>query len=169
LAVGNKANDLFWKDPIGKQRAYRGLPLQVYSCWNGGVVIDAMPFYEHVIKFRRGKPNECSESECSLFCKDLWNLGYGKIALVPNIALAYSFEDYEKVRTPWENLKLHDETLKPFYARDLLLDECESKECSSPTIDWKPIPKKVFCLPLADVGVHDVDWTNALWIDPSTV
>lgn len=77
----------FWQDEEGRSRARQGLPVQVYSCWNGGVIFNTRPVYENGLKFRRGYSPECSESECSHFSKDLWNLGYGRIQIVPSVCL----------------------------------------------------------------------------------
>ena len=32
---------------------------------------------------------ECSASECSLICNDYWEVGYGRIMMVPRVKLAY--------------------------------------------------------------------------------
>ena len=113
---------LFWKDRLGQARASQGRPVQVYSCWNGGVVIDPRPFYESRLQFRRGKKGECAESECSHFSKDLWQAGYGKIAIVPSVAVAYTFEEYERVRTRWELLMDVKGRMIPFFAPKLQPD-----------------------------------------------
>ncbi|KAJ1826564.1 hypothetical protein LPJ56_002114, partial [Coemansia sp. RSA 2599] len=59
-------------------------PFQVQCCWNGLAVIDASVFAEpHIIRFRRSRPNECSASECSLLCNDMWNAGFQRAVVVP--------------------------------------------------------------------------------------
>ena len=157
-------SNIFWKDPIGKLRASKGLPVQVYSCWNGGVVIDSRPFYDFNLKFRAGYRSECKESECSLFSKDLWNSGYGKIAIIPNIIVSYSIKQYLYFRTKWETLKSPLDTPKPFYASQLSIDY---KYNVSYPIDWKPIPALVRCFELAEIGNRYVNWVDTELIDPS--
>lgn len=72
-------------------------PSHVYCCWNGIAVFDAAPFYAGV-RFRwaanldPASPHsgECAASECSLACKDLWRIGYGRVLLDPAVQVAYS-------------------------------------------------------------------------------
>lgn len=105
--------ELFWRDPVGRERARLGLPVQVFSCWNGGIVVSADPFYKLTnLRFRRNHPGECSESECSHFTKDLWVGGYGRIMVAPTVAVAYSLEDFKIARTPWEQLRAPNETMR---------------------------------------------------------
>ena len=35
---------------------------------------------------------ECMQGEPQLLCKDLWRMGYGKIAAVPTVNLEYTIE-----------------------------------------------------------------------------
>ena len=164
----NRTNalDIFWQDPIGKLRSSLGLPSQVYSCWNGGVVIDSRPFYDHNLKFRSGHPGECKESECSLFCKDLWNLGYGKIALIPNILVSYTEKEFRYFRTKWESLKEPSETPLSLYTPLLTVNNSLNVSYS---IDWKPIPRLVKCFALNHTGERHVNWLDAEMIDPRVV
>lgn len=63
-------------------------PIPVYSCWNGMIALKAKPFYEG-LRFRAAASGECRASECTLFCKDLWNAGHGNIVIDPAVALSY--------------------------------------------------------------------------------
>jgi alpha-1,3-mannosyltransferase len=142
----------FWKDVSGQRRARQGLPVQVYSCWNGGVVFDTRPVYEDGLKFRRGYAPECSESECSHFSKDLWNLGYGKIQVVPSVisleysvkaqyfnsrqcmqvGVAYSMEDFGQVRSAWESLSsAKGKAIPMYYLKSGIAKDEEEKEQQS--------------------------------------
>lgn len=79
-------------------RLKKGLPFQVFCCWNGGVILDARPFYVNNLRFRAAMLNECRESECSIICKDLWNLGYGNIVVVPRVKVAYKARMYRMMK-----------------------------------------------------------------------
>lgn len=155
----NSAWDLFQGDPIGKSRAAKGFPVQVYSCWNGGIVIDSKPFYYKNLEFRNHYQGECPESECSLFAKDLWNYGFGKIVMIPNIFVAYSKKQYLKFRSKWEEISYADEVLIPFYADKLSITLVNNV---SYAVEWKSIPKSVKCFPNTFNGIHED-------IDPSLV
>ena len=95
-----------------------GLPVRVYSCWNGLVIFDASVLSSNPgIKFRSWNQsevraptplnkfsieetrllqknvfndNECSVSECQLFSKDLWAFGKNKIYINPTVKVDYN-------------------------------------------------------------------------------
>ncbi|KAJ6250015.1 hypothetical protein M0813_16701 [Anaeramoeba flamelloides] len=68
----------------------KGLPFQVYSCWNGIVIFKTEPWLKEKIKFRTSyKEEECYASECELICKDFWSYGYNKIYINPIVQVAY--------------------------------------------------------------------------------
>lgn len=81
--------NLFWNNPEAQQRVLQGLPFQVYSCWNGAVAFTAQPVLERKVRFRAAYDKECPQGEPTNFCKDLWLGGYGRIAVVPSVNLAY--------------------------------------------------------------------------------
>jgi len=83
----------------------QGLPVPVQCCWNGMVVMNAEPFHRG-LRFRHmdvkpsqrryyttfGKaevPKECSASECSLLCRDLWANNYTKVIMDPSVKVLY--------------------------------------------------------------------------------
>lgn len=74
-----KGEITFKSDPESRWRYSMGLPIQVYSCWNGLALLNAEPFYKHDVRFRayHKKLNECAASECKFLSKDYWELGYG--------------------------------------------------------------------------------------------
>ena len=101
----------------------RGVPVPVQCCWNGMVVLDAEPFHRGLrfryapvklaiqrfyLKQGRGaeRPSdaglECTASECSLLCKDLWNSNYTDIIMDPAVKVAYQ-ENY-----PWFKNRRHE-------------------------------------------------------------
>ena len=68
-------------------------PLRVSCCWNGLAVFDAEIIYAGV-QFRRGKPDlkECSNSECSIFCRDAHSRGFDRVIVDPAVQVAYNYE-----------------------------------------------------------------------------
>jgi alpha-1,3-mannosyltransferase len=94
----NSAWNLFWNNPETLARFNSHKPFQVFSCWNGAAVFTAKPFLEKEIAFRSKVRDECFQGEPQLLCKDLWHLGYGKIAVVPAVNLEYSDEAARKIK-----------------------------------------------------------------------
>jgi len=107
----DSAWDLFWNNPTTGHRLSTGKPFQVFSCWNGATAFTAKPLRERTIKFRSSYEQECTQGEPVLFCKELWHLGYGKIAVVPSINLEYSDKDARKIKaikgyvSDWVNIE----------------------------------------------------------------
>ena len=99
-ADGNwdSAWDLFWSDEKTKQRFDARQPFQVFSCWNGGAVFSARPLFRAGLKFRAPYDGECFNGEPALFCKDMWWLGYRKIAVVPTVNLEYTDQGARDIR-----------------------------------------------------------------------
>ncbi|KAF1952166.1 hypothetical protein CC80DRAFT_181283 [Byssothecium circinans] len=130
--VDNDAG-IFWNHPVSRQRHDAWKPLQVFACWNGITVFTAKPIMEHKIKFRyvpNDDKNECYQSEPNLFAKDMWFHGYGKIAVVPTVNLAYSDGEAKRLREQKGWLQQH-----------LVPDE-------EALIDWTTTPPaKVVCVP----------------------
>lgn len=94
----NSAWNLFWDNPDSKQRFDDHKPIQVFSCWNGGTAFVATPLLQKKVKFRAPKEEECYQGEPSLFCKDMWHLGWGKIAVLPTVNLEYSDDGGTKIK-----------------------------------------------------------------------
>ncbi|KAH8771903.1 family 69 glycosyltransferase [Diaporthe sp. PMI_573] len=82
--------NLFWNDHETEGRYGAHLPFQVFSCWSGAVALSADPILYGDMVFRGYHSGECFQGEPELFCKDLWHKGWGKIAVVPSVSLAYS-------------------------------------------------------------------------------
>lgn len=95
----NSAWNLFWNNPDAQKSLYAKRPFQVFSCWNGAVAFTAQPLLEQKIKFRSAYEDECPQGEPKIFCKEMWNLGYGKVAVVPSINLEYSDEAAKKIKS----------------------------------------------------------------------
>ncbi|KAF2642195.1 hypothetical protein P280DRAFT_372219, partial [Massarina eburnea CBS 473.64] len=130
--VDNEAG-IFWNEPVSRARHDAWKPVQVFACWNGITVFTAKPIMEHKIKFRfvpDDDEDECYQAEPNLFAKDLWYHGYGKIAVVPTVNLAYSDGDAKRLREE-----------KGWAPQHLVSDE-------EALIEWiaEP-PEKVVCVP----------------------
>ena len=89
----NFATNLFWNDPSTRRRYDKKQPFQVYACWNGAVAFTALPFLKGEVQFRRSKEGECYMGEPTLLCKDFWTNGYGRIAVVPTVNVAYEISE----------------------------------------------------------------------------
>ncbi len=83
------SGNLFWADRTTSAKYLSRQPFQVYACWNGGAVIAARPIMERQIRFRRNVDGECYMGEPTLFAKDLWRLGFGRIQVVPSVNVGY--------------------------------------------------------------------------------
>ncbi|TVY19772.1 Alpha-1,3-mannosyltransferase CMT1 [Lachnellula arida] len=126
----NNAWNLFWNDQQTQNRFDRHQPFQVFSCWNGGAVFNATPVLERKIKFRSSMEGECLQGEPQLFSKELWHLGYGKIAVIPSVNIAYSDDRAREAKMG-----------KGDVTGILLMGEGNDK------IEWKAKPpKKVKCM-----------------------
>ena len=90
---------LFWNNPEALEKLNAGKPFQVFSCWNGAVTFTAKPIVQQKLRFRSSVAQECPQGEPKSFCKDLWLLGYGKIAVVPSVNLEYNDEGGEKIKS----------------------------------------------------------------------
>ena len=127
------AYNLFWDDPESQLRYKTGKSLQVFSCWNGATIFPAKPVMAEKIKFRRSYDDECYQGEPQIFCKELWKLGYGKLAVVPTVNVEYSDDAAKEIK------KLKG------YTSDWIAKE--KPEDPSNKINWKGPPDQVKCMP----------------------
>ncbi|KAK8125896.1 uncharacterized protein PG998_001655 [Apiospora kogelbergensis] len=103
----SQAWDIFAGDPDTKRRYMDKNPFQVFACWNGATAFTAAPILGLPaepgrgpigkasgarVAFRYNREGECYAGEPTLFCKDLWWWGYGRIAVIPSINIEYSDE-----------------------------------------------------------------------------
>ncbi|KAL8669486.1 MAG: hypothetical protein Q9168_005920 [Polycauliona sp. 1 TL-2023] len=130
----NSAWHLFWNNPEASEKLNAGKPFQVFSCWNGAVTFTAKPIVQQKLKFRPAAPSECHQGEPKSFCRDLWALGHGKIAVVPSVNLEYSDDAGKRIKS-----------LKGYVSRFTDGGDEDDK------IEWqaKP-PEKVKCIPSYD-------------------
>ncbi|OBR07860.1 alpha-1,3-mannosyltransferase CMT1 [Colletotrichum higginsianum IMI 349063] len=143
----NSAWNIFWNDDTSRRRFADHKPLQVFSCWNGAVAMTARPLLDRLVRFRAPGPGECFQGEPQLFCKDLWNAGFGRIAVVPSVNLEYSDEAGRKIKAAkgytgqWVGDEDKDETFK---------------------VDWKADPpEKVKCMAIYDKQTWE-PWNQGL-------
>ncbi|KAI1612533.1 cryptococcal mannosyltransferase 1-domain-containing protein [Exophiala viscosa] len=92
------SKNLFWNHFESRSRYKQGKPVQVFSCWNGAVALNAQPFMEGKVDFRSAHIGECYFGEPTLLAKDLWKLGNGRIAIIPKVNLGYSVEVSAKAK-----------------------------------------------------------------------
>eukprot|EP00898_Chlorokybus_atmophyticus_P001450 jgi/Chlat1/2305/Chrsp17S00167 len=85
-------------------RFQQGLPVSVYCAWNGMVSIRPEVFYDQQTRFRTRKwRGECSASEMTFFCQDIWK-AYGlntRVVIDPRVLVAYKpavFADIDLAR-----------------------------------------------------------------------
>jgi alpha-1,3-mannosyltransferase len=147
----DQAWNLFWNAPAEQARLHAHQPFQVFSCWNGAAAIAARPLLERRVAFRSPLPGECFQGEPQLFCKDMWHVGFSKIAVVPSVNLEYDDDAGRKIKA-----------LKGFTGQSTL-DEDESYR-----IEWRPDPpEKVKCMPADYARQEWRPWDETLEITVS--
>ncbi|KAJ3426989.1 hypothetical protein M0812_26564 [Anaeramoeba flamelloides] len=134
----------------------RGLPVQVYSCWNGVVVYKSEPWLKNNVRFRTSYPDECYSSECTLLPKDLYEEGYYKVFINPIVQSAYNQESYNAL-------------LKTDYYQKVVLNNnyySQYRELNQIKHDYKitrKIPKYVVCCDSEERKNNRADWLNCHW------
>ncbi|PRP81937.1 alpha-1,3-mannosyltransferase CMT1 [Planoprotostelium fungivorum] len=127
-----RSHSFFELHAPSKKRYLQRLPIQMYSCWNGMLIFDAIPFVDNDLVFRDANvtKGECRESESTRICKDFWMVGKGKIQMLPAVAVAYKEDVYLKTKAVnGPEVKVEDKEL----------------------IEWAGAPKKgVHCVPYKD-------------------
>ncbi|EFQ28360.1 alpha-1,3-mannosyltransferase CMT1 [Colletotrichum graminicola] len=143
----NSAWNIFWNEQTSRRRLASHKPLQVFSCWNGAVAITARPLLDRLVRFRAPGPGECFQGEPQLFCKDMWNAGFGKIAVVPSVNLEYSDEAGRKIKAA------------KGYTSQWVGDEDKDDDFK---VDWKADPpEKVKCMASYDKQTWE-PWNQGL-------
>ncbi|KAH8899759.1 alpha-1,3-mannosyltransferase CMT1 [Thozetella sp. PMI_491] len=143
----NSAWNLFWNNPPAQSSFNAHRPFQVFSCWNGAVVFTAKPLVEGQIRFRAPNKHECFQGEPQLFCKDMWFHGYGKIATIPTVNLAYSLESGKKIKQ----------------AKGYTSQWTREGAAEEERIQWQiEPPERVKCIPSYDAQVFK-PWNSTLF------
>jgi alpha-1,3-mannosyltransferase len=101
--AGSFKGNLFWNHPLSNERWEGKKPFQGFACWNGATAFTAKPILEQKIKFRtvhrgKGADEDCYMGEPTIFCKDMWREGYGRIAVVPSVNVGHDDEESIKVK-----------------------------------------------------------------------
>jgi hypothetical protein len=88
-------------EPLFLDRKELLLPYQVFSCWNGMVMMRTEPMYLEGVRIRAKtdmNSYECDGSESYLVCKDYWARGHRKIIVLPMVPTAYKLADYNRAQ-----------------------------------------------------------------------
>lgn len=113
VSIDLDGNSLFKKFPFFLNKEAQDLilnhkPVRVFSCWNGVIVFTGSPLKNKNLQFRYKKYNKKSkykinncqkvdyESECTYFHIDLFNLGYTKKFINPNVRVTYKYKYFNK-------------------------------------------------------------------------
>ena len=75
-----------------------GVPAQAMCTWNGAALLNAKPFLDNDLYFRRGfnrnntlsDAGECSASEITTLCMDFIRHGYDKFLIVPRVKVFFN-------------------------------------------------------------------------------
>ncbi|KAK4054656.1 hypothetical protein OIO90_003468 [Microbotryomycetes sp. JL221] len=84
-----------------RERFLHGLPVPVYSCWNGMLALPAAPFQstpeKPAVEFRSAfnKPGQCAASECKILAKDFWARGLQRWLIIPSVHVTYERDTYD--------------------------------------------------------------------------
>ncbi|KAJ1512440.1 capsular associated protein [Coelomomyces lativittatus] len=127
----------------------RQLPFQTFCCWNGGAVLNPLPFTHYQVRFRRGNkyPGECSASECNVMCRDFLKYGFNRTIAVPKFKVAYEHPTFESIKSK-------ESTYVKRFQRELLLSPADDQ-----LISFVPAPKKVLCWPMYNNDSYGPDGT----------
>lgn len=149
-ASWDKAEDLFWNEPVARKRLAADKPFQVFACWNGAVAFTAVPLVKNEVGFRSSREGECFQGEPQLFCKDMWYKGYGKILVVPSVNLEYTDKLGRQVKK------------EKGYVTEIIVDEAEEKNGTGLMVPWKlEPPELVKCMPNFDTQSW-LPWNESL-------
>lgn len=86
-------------DSSARSQQRLGLPIRVFSCWNGVTILDAAPFLtKRPIEFRPSRSAQVYHSECFWICYDFWDAGYTRVLVNSNVIIAYNRWQYHLQR-----------------------------------------------------------------------
>ncbi|KAJ2241797.1 hypothetical protein GGI13_007196 [Coemansia sp. RSA 455] len=128
-------------DDITMVAQMRDRPFQVQCCWNGAALIDAQVFRgDNGLRFQRSAEGECSASECSLFCNDMWAKGFRHAVMVPRVKVSYDINTHNLLRTP------------TFFPTDIPFNNPKVEK-----ISFRSGPDDVICFPLNSIDSRNPD------------
>ncbi|GJQ11849.1 hypothetical protein GpartN1_g3640.t1 [Galdieria partita] len=121
-------------------RCRQGLAVPMHCCWNGLVVFRSSVFTMQGIRFRyvEDEEEECSGSECTLLCNDLWRNGFRSIYVDPGVRVAYQARIFRDLEI--ERPVLNEEVFSVIKEQEL--------------VPFDP-PDKFFCCPLPPHSARD--------------
>ncbi|KAK4054223.1 hypothetical protein OIV83_001249 [Microbotryomycetes sp. JL201] len=136
-----------------RERFLHGLPVPVYSCWNGMLALPAAPFRatpnRPATLFRSAfnKPGQCAASECKILARDFWAQGLRRWFIVPSVHVTYDRETYD--HSSLVDLKHKSAATPPTHlSSDIVWD------------DWSP-PESVVCWAYVKGLSLDFPWLAA--------
>lgn len=134
------SRNMFWDEPIAYTRYRQQLPLQVFSCWGGMVVLDARPFMDKQIAFRRSVEGECYGGEPQTLASDLVKLGINRVQTLPYVNVAYNNHEAELVKKKKGYVHEVVNVSKPVNS---------FKDDETDKIRWKVPPPRIRCMPVS--------------------
>lgn len=147
--------NLFYDDPFTKKRFENAEPFQVFSCWGGMTVLEAAPFQNSNLTFRRNVEGECYGGEPQLLGMDLAKLNISKVQTIPSVNVGYDNNE-SGLSVKQRRGYLHE---KVNVAKQITRFE---EDTDTRRVHWKPPPCKIRCMP--ETG--EMTWVDA-WYDPN--
>ncbi len=145
------SRNMFWDEPVSKEKYKRQEPLQVFSCWGGMSVLDAAPFMFGEIAFRRSYEGECYSGEPTTLASDLVGLNMSRVQTVPYVAVAY--DDHAGA-----SAKNVHKYVKDWVDVDTLVETFED-DTKTTRIEWRAPPPRYRCMP----SFVDCWWVDSVW------
>eukprot|EP00898_Chlorokybus_atmophyticus_P001618 jgi/Chlat1/2457/Chrsp171S02346 len=161
--------------PPNQARIQEGLPFPVYCTWNGMVSINAEIFQDKQIQFRfRQWRGECSSSEMTHFCEDIWKVYQNstKVVIDPRVLVTYELSKFAEIdlarqkqvpnnRAPYD-IGIFPNPWKPGYEPGVpLLQKTLASLRSIPT--GYGVPNNTVCCPMMDGSSWANEGENCYW------
>eukprot|EP00898_Chlorokybus_atmophyticus_P008588 jgi/Chlat1/8730/Chrsp9S00892 len=152
-----------------KERLEQGLPFRVYCTWNGMVSLDAKLFQKDGLLFRfRNWRGECSSSEMTHFCDDIW-AKYGpetRIVIEPRVIVTYDIDRLQDIALAREkktpkgghiDLGIHPNPFQKDYMPGLAQLDNFAESLSTIPSDYD-VPEYTECCPMPDGTESANEW-----------
>eukprot|EP00898_Chlorokybus_atmophyticus_P001391 jgi/Chlat1/2252/Chrsp17S02566 len=152
-----------------------GLPIPVYCTWNGMVAINAALFQKDKLRFRFRKwRGECSSSEMTHFCDDIWakHKDDTRIVADPRVLVTYGIKEFLEVdlarqkKTIWRQISfdigIYPNPWKPDYkpGQPLLQSFLNSLNYTDVPV---VAPELVVCCPMQDGHSYANEGATCHW------
>lgn len=167
-------SDRFLDVSPSDKEAYEQLrPFQAFASWGGMAVLAPTPFLPpHNLRFRRGREGECAASECELICRDLWEVGWGRVQVVPSVQVSWRCSGAEFSLGTFETSPSTLPALSTLICNrwdgqgQIPMLFGRTSECHSERADPRP-PSQVKCYEWPEVlGLNANVWQNVSWSPP---